>query len=146
MATLARRAPARLAGLVVPVLLLGLLAGCLSDQERSVLQALNSLRADSGRPALAVSGPVSDRAQAWADTLAREGRLRHSDLKSLPVPFLKAGENVAKASSPEQAAQLFASSPPHRANMVDPAYTHVGIGIARGRDGAVYVVQIFVRQ
>jgi uncharacterized protein YkwD len=146
MATVARRTRARLAALAVPVLLIGLLAGCLDNSEKSMLDALNAVRASSGRPALAVSDAVSERAQAWAETLAAEGRLRHSDLKRLPVPFLKAGENVAKASSVEQASQLFAASAPHRANIVDPAYTHVGIGVARGGDGAIYAVEIFVRQ
>ena len=41
--------------------------------------------------------------------------------------------------------RLLTNSPSHRANMVDPAFTHVGIGTARGADGSFYAVEIFVR-
>jgi len=143
--TSAARVPTRLAALVVPVLLVGVLAGCLDSQEQSLLHSLNSVRASAGAPALKENHKVSQRADQWAATLAGEGRLRHSDLKRLPVPFSKAAENVAKATSIEEAHRLLTNSPSHRANMVDPAFTHVGIGTARGADGAFYTVEIFVR-
>jgi uncharacterized protein YkwD len=32
--------------------------------------------------------------------------------------------------------------PTHRANLVDPAYTRVGLGMADGADGRTYYVQL----
>lgn len=136
---------ARRAALILPLLLTVLLAGCLQGDEKSVLDSLNSIRAGAGVAGLAENGEVSARADEWAATLAGEGGLRHSDLKRLPVPFTKAAENVAKASSVAEAQRLLSQSPSHRANMLDPAFTSVGIGTARGGDGAYYVVEIFVR-
>jgi uncharacterized protein YkwD len=141
----AARTPARLAALVMPVLLVAVLAGCLDSQEQTLLNSVNSVRASAGAASLRESHQVSQRADQWAATLASEGRLRHSDLKRLPVPFTKAAENVAKAATLEEAHRLLTNSPSHRANMVDPAFTHVGIGTARGADGAIYAVEIFVR-
>lgn len=140
-----RRTARRFAGLLVPLVLVALLSGCLSSDSAYLAQALNGFRESNGRALLQTSDPVSDRAQAWAETLASEGRLRHSNLKTIPVPFTKAAENVAKASSAEEAHRLLVNSPSHRANMLDPAYTQVGIGTARGADGAIYAVEIFVR-
>jgi uncharacterized protein YkwD len=145
MATLAPRKSARLAGLLVPVLLVGVLAGCLDSQEQTLLNNVNAVRAGAGAGRLTENHQVSQRAEAWAATLASEGQLRHSDLKRLPVPFTKAAENVAKASSLDEAHRLLVNSPSHRANMVDAAFTQVGIGTARGGDGMVYAVEIFVR-
>ncbi len=35
------------------------------------------------------------------------------------------------------------ASPGHRANLLRPEWTHVGFGLAEGRDGRAYVVQVF---
>ena len=136
---------ARRAALILPLLLLGLLTGCLDGNEKSVFDQVNAVRAGTGAGALAENHEVSKRADEWAATLAQAGRLWHSDLKRIPVPFTKAAENVAKAGSIEEAQRLLTQSPSHRANMVDPAFTSIGIGTARGGDGAFYVVEMFVR-
>ena len=146
MTVLIRSASARrVAAFVLPVLLVGLLTGCLDNQEQRLLGSVNALRSTVGVPTLAENHQVSQRAEQWAATLANEGGLRHSDLKRLPVPFTKAAENVVKAGSLDEAHRLLANSAPHRANMVDPAFTHIGIGTARGADGMIYAVEIFVR-
>ncbi len=46
-----------------------------------------------------------------------------------------AGENIARNQSVESAMAGFMQSPGHRANILDPRFTHVGIGIA----GNIYV-------
>jgi uncharacterized protein YkwD len=48
-----------------------------------------------------------------------------------------------------QAETLFMNEPKfernHRGNILNPNYTHVGIGIARGPDGSLYITQEFVQ-
>jgi uncharacterized protein YkwD len=46
-----------------------------------------------------------------------------------------AGENISRTQSVERAMAGFMQSPGHRANILDPRFTHVGIGIA----GNIYV-------
>jgi uncharacterized protein YkwD len=35
--------------------------------------------------------------------------------------------------------------PNHRANILNPDYTHVGVGIAKGADGMFYITQEFAQ-
>jgi len=52
-----------------------------------------------------------------------------------------AGENIGRTQSVESAMAGFMASPGHRANILDPRFTHVGIGIA----GNIYV-QEFLKE
>jgi len=52
------------------------------------------------------------------------------------------GENVALDMDPAEAEQHLMLSPPHRANLLNPAYNVVGMGVIRSGD-RLYVVQDF---
>jgi len=54
-------------------------------------------------------------------------------------------ENVSRASSLPWAVTLFMASPGHRANVLDPRVTHLGVGVARSEPLAWYVTADFVR-
>ena len=56
---------------------------------------------------------------------------------------LRAAENLARSTTPSRAHQTLMESPSHRANILDPSLTHVGIGVAR-QNGELVVTQIFV--
>ena len=53
------------------------------------------------------------------------------------------GENVAHAPSVALAHRALHASPSHRINLLRADYTHIGIGVARGADGSVYVCETF---
>lgn len=58
-----------------------------------------------------------------------------------------AAENIAQISSghaPQQFVIGWMASPGHRANILNPAYTHIGIGVVRRADGQAFGVQKFV--
>jgi uncharacterized protein YkwD len=142
---LARRAPARLAVLTVGVI--ALLSACtpLNSQEQYLVGQTNVLRTDNHLAGLYEYEPLTAKARAWAATLASQGRLAHSDLRQLGVSYSAAAENVGRAGSVEDVFNLLAASPSHRANMLNGAYGLTGIGTARGKDGSVYAVQLFIR-
>jgi uncharacterized protein YkwD len=141
----ARRAPARLA--ILAVAALGLVAACtpLNSQEQYLFTATNQLRADNHLGAIYEYEPLTSKARTWAQTLATQGSLGHSDLKQLGVGWAAAAENVGRSTSVESAFAMLAASPTHRANMLNGAYQLTGIGSARGKDGSVYVVQLFIK-
>ena len=60
------------------------------------------------------------------------------------------GENIAKFRDVFRAQAAFMNEPPlghnHRANILDPDFTHVGIGIVRGPDGMFYITQEFIQR
>ena len=63
------------------------------------------------------------------------------------VDFDCAGENLARRKKeypePQKVVDAWMDSPAHRANMLDPDFTHIGIGIAYA-DGLMYYAQIFL--
>lgn len=132
---------ALLAGLVA------VLASCLpmDDQEQWMFNAINRTRVENGAGPLATSEALDNRAQWWASQLAREGGLRHSNLRDLSISFTRAGENVGRGGSVESIHGWLVGSRPHFANIVDPLFTHAGVAVARGRDGVLYAVTVFWR-
>jgi len=69
-----------------------------------------------------------------------EDRLRRSG--ALVADF---GENIANAGSPEEAHQVLMDSPGHRANMLRPEFTHVGIAALESELG-VAITMSFARR
>ena len=43
-----------------------------------------------------------------------------------------------------QVESMFEASGPHRANLLNGAYNQIGVGVARGSDGQLYVTEFFV--
>jgi uncharacterized protein YkwD len=95
-------------------------------------------------------------ARQHSEEMAENGFFSHQGLDgSLPyVRVSKAGirwrasaENIAKYSDVAQAEAGFMNEPKfqhnHRGNILNPEYTHVGVGIARGPDGMLYITQEF---
>ena len=64
------------------------------------------------------------------------------------IPWQEAGENIAIYEATSGAETAFMNEPRfqhnHRANILNPSYTDVGIGIVRGPDGGLYITQDFV--
>ena len=66
-------------------------------------------------------------------------------LRQFGYSYSAAGENIAHHATIEKAQAAFLSSPGHRKNIMSSAYTKVGIGVARDKQGFVYLTQIFAR-
>lgn len=108
------------------------------------LSLLNRDRTSRGLPALPVRADAQAKAQAWAEKLAADGRLSHSNLsQGLTQCYSGVGENVAMAPSVTHAEQILMDDPPHRANILATKWTAAGVGVARTNGGYV-VVQVFV--
>lgn len=59
------------------------------------------------------------------------------------IPFRSAGENLAMARNVNHAFALLMASPQHKANMLNPNFTHIGVGIVPNKYGIV-VTQLFI--
>ena len=116
----------------------------------------NEARAESGLPPLARDEGLARAAQAHAEENAARGVLDHGSpdpTRDTPleriglagVALVEVGENLAlepRSDVVNLVVQGWMGSPPHRANLLDPDFTHVGFGAASGA-GGVYVVQLF---
>ena len=106
--------------------------------------AHNADRAAAGLGGLCLNGQLSGFAQNWANQMASMGSLVHQNLGGLigSTGFSTMGENILVGPanfSPGQMESAWMNSPPHRANILSGAYTQVGVGIAYGADGRVWV-------
>ena len=87
-----------------------------------------------------------NKAQAWAELMAAEDDLKHSNLSDgITGDWLVIGENVGYSSDIATVHQAFLDSPSHRANIVDARFNWVGTGYAVGPDGRIWVSQVFVQ-
>lgn len=121
------------------------LAGCLSHDQQRTLDVMNWDRHVNGRSVLSVHNQAQAKAQAWAQKLAREGRIYHSNLSDgITVRWCGLAENVGYGASTEAVQQAYMNSPGHRANILNNSWNGVGVGHAKS-GGRVYTVQVFIR-
>ena len=119
-------------------------AACAPRDERAALDAINTLRARNGLPALAWNDAVHTKVEAWSDYMADHGQLSHSTLSAgVPAGWSTLGENVAVASTIGRAIASLEASAPHRANMLNPAFRSAAVGVEE-RDGRVWVTELFI--
>lgn len=133
--------------LVLPLLALGLTAcGPESGAQHQVRAEVNESRREHGLHALRDEWIVREKAQAWAEHLARTGTLSHSRLSDGlgPLPWTAIAENVGYGGSIAGVHDQFMRSSGHRANVLDRRWDVMGAGHAVARDGRVFVVHVFV--
>lgn len=131
------------------VVALGLLAGCLTPGQTSVLNELNADRRANGRTTLSTHAQAQAKAQAWAEKLAREGRLYHSTLADgITAKWCGLGENVGYGNTVAGIQDAYMASAGHKANVLNTTWNGVGVGHATGKVNGVtvtFTVQFFIR-
>ena len=104
--------------------------------ESRLLSLTNADRARAGLAALRSSAALVSIARSWSAQMAATGQLAHNpSLASQVRGWSMLGENAAMAWSSDQAEQLFMASPGHRANILQPQYNWVGIGVVKAPNG-----------
>ena len=127
------------------------------DYARRIFSRINELRELHGSPALRWSEPVAVCAKQQS---LRKVELRfpgHEDperggvserLHAAGIAWGRCGENIFMEKGWEDpvnfAVVFWWYSPGHQENMLNPAYTESGVGLALGEDGAWFVTQIFL--
>lgn len=112
-----------------------------------VLALTNGERTSRGLRALSFSPCADGYANTWAGKLAAAGTLSHQQLSPI-LTACKArgvGENVAYGNvTADQLVKMWMDSAGHRANILNPAFTHLGVGDVLTSTGRVYGVQVFL--
>lgn len=144
-----RRTSRRLPAVALIVAVATLLAGCLTPEQDVVLAELNHDRWLNGRTTLPTQTDAQNKAQAWAEKLAREGRIYHSTLSDgINTRWCGLGENVGYGAGPASIQDAYMKSSGHRANVLNTTWNGVGVGYAKGRvngSDVVFTVQVFIR-
>lgn len=97
-----------------------------------------------GRPTLTENPKVTKVARAHSLEMAGQMTIYHNEKLATELPpFKAAGENVGMGSDCASVAEAFRNSPGHYANIVDPDYTQMGVGVYRNGD-TIYVTEDFI--
>jgi uncharacterized protein YkwD len=123
-----------------------------SQAELELLILANQSRQQAGSPALTLDAGLSKAALAHAHMMLDEHQLSHQFegepsvlqrlVSSTGLQLDQTAENVALDYDPERGHQHLMLSPPHRANLLNPAYNVVGLAVVRSGD-RLYIVQDF---
>ena len=130
----------------------------MSSFARALFDAINQERTQQGLPALAVHGCVVYVAQLRSNDMASRGYFAHESpegetafslMNQYGVPYGWAGENLARNNYPDDQSVAVAigglmGSPPHRANILNVNFTHLGVGMAVDGAGMRYFTMIFI--
>lgn len=116
-----------------------------SPDAAHVVALVNNYRAANGLGPLAEAGDATSKAQQQANQMAGAGSIWHSNLASGIQPgWYAVGENVGAGGNVDGVEGAFQASAPHRANLLSGSFDQVGVGVAYGGDGRVYVAEEFV--
>jgi uncharacterized protein YkwD len=123
-----------------------------SQAERMLLELANHARAQAGAPPLTLDAGLSRAARRHAEEMVAARQLSHQFVGEPSLPQRLAsmtrlqldqeGENVAFDFDAESGHKHLMLSPPHRANLLNPAYNVIGLGVVRSGD-RLYIVQDF---
>jgi uncharacterized protein YkwD len=117
-----------------------------SGTEAQFVSRINSLRASKGLSQLQVSGELVGVARRWTDRMVADGAISHNPNLGSQVSgnWTKLGENVGVGYDVDGLMKAFINSPSHYRNLVDPEWTHVGVGVSYGSDGRMYTTHNFM--
>jgi uncharacterized protein YkwD len=125
----------------------------LSDDEKTLLDLTNAERAREKLPPLAPNARLFQAARAHAANMAKKGEMKHDldgktpdqRLDDAGYDWRKFGENLAQSDGGGLAEIVkgWMGSKGHREHILDPAFTEIGVGIARNDKGDVYYTEDF---
>ncbi len=113
-------------------------------------ELINIEREARGLHPLALSPVLSDVGRAYSEKMAPARAVSHALADPVEKRIREAlpdtctfGENVSKHTSIDYSLGDLLLSSGHRANLLSDQFTWIGIGIARGDDGFLYITQEF---
>jgi len=120
-----------------------------SDASRS-RALVNQARSAHGRGALSGDAGLDKVAVAQAARMASDDRIYHNtnlgrDADAQGVRWTLIGENVGVGGNVQQVHDAFMVSSGHKSNVLHPEYNKLGVGVAVGKDGSVFVAHVFAR-
>jgi uncharacterized protein YkwD len=128
-------------------------AAGLADVAREVIALTNAERAGAGLAPLAPDMRLTAAAQGHSDDMVTrdfyshttpEGREPWDRAASAGCAHRGIGENIACGQrTPAEVVLGWMNSPGHRANILKPDFTHIGIGYATGSRAGTYWTQLF---
>ena len=118
--------------------------------EREVVRLVNVERRKNGLSELKYNWQLCRVARYKSEDMRDKGYFSHTSptygtpyqmMRSFGISYRTAGENIAKGQvSPEAVVNAWMNSSGHRANILNPSFTEIGVGFASGN----YWTQMFI--
>ena len=124
------------------------------EKEQDMLNMVNADRAKAGLPSLQENILVRNVARAQSRDMLIRGYFSHNSptgqglldrLTGAHVDFSEAAENIALAPTIDLANIALMNSPKHKANILDPAFNEVGIGVIDAGPYGLMVTEDFIK-
>ncbi|MTI82096.1 MAG: serine protease [Firmicutes bacterium] len=125
----------------------------MNEFQKKVVKLVNEERAKEGLAPLVAKADLNKVAQVKAEDMAENNYFSHTSptygspfdmMKQFGINYSYAGENLAKGyGSAESVMEAWMNSPGHKANILNPNFTEIGVGYTT--DG-YYSVQHFVKR
>lgn len=106
--------------------------------EREMFELTNKERVNNGLAPLQIEYDVSKVAREKSRDMATNGYFDHNSpvygspfdmMRAYGISYRAAGENIAMGQrTPNEVVQAWMNSPGHRANILNPSFTHIGVG------------------
>lgn len=128
-------------------------AGQLTAEEQQMVNLVNAERVKAGLQPLQVDMTLVRLARMKSQDMIDKNYFAHQSptygspfdmMRNYGVSFRYAGENLAGNQTVERAHAALMNSPGHRANILNPNFTHIGIGIVAGGPYGKMFTQMFV--
>lgn len=125
----------------------------LTDQEQEMFRLVNEARAQNNVPALKLDMELTNVARIKSQDMVDNNYFSHNSptygspfdmMDDFGIEYVKAGENIAGNQSVQNAHDSLMNSPGHRKNILDPEFTHIGIGIKAGSQYGNIFTQMFI--
>jgi putative cell wall-binding protein len=142
---------ARLVSVVASLLLLASIVAAtspvtaLTPEEDDFIELINQERAKEGLNPLTEYWDLTDDARDWSDTMQEDGSISHNpDLAGITTNWTTLAENVGVGSRVAELHRWFMESTGHRANILNPSFDHLGVGVTHTSGGRLWVTVTFM--
>lgn len=125
----------------------------LTAEEQQMVNLVNQERMKAGLKPLTVDMRLTKLARMKSRDMINKKYFGHQSptygspfdmMKREGIAYRTAGENLAGASTVIRAHELLMQSAGHRKNILNPAFTHIGIGIIKGGPYGTMFTQMFI--
>ena len=128
-------------------------ATSLTNEEQEMIKLINEARAQNNVPALTVDMQLTNVARVKAQDMIDNNYFSHNSpkygspfdmMQSFGIKYVQAGENIAGNQNVQNAHNALMNSPGHRKNILNPDFTHIGLGIKQGGPYGNMFTQMFI--
>lgn len=130
-------------------------ATAINSLENEVIRLTNIERSKRGLPALKSNWQLSRCARYKSQDMINKNYFAHQSptygspfdmIESFGIRMASGGENIAMGQrTPKEVVTAWMNSPGHRGNILSTAFTEIGVGCAKSKNGTYYWTQMFIR-